>query len=747
MNKCLLLVAALFCSFAHIDRAGSAEQNQLEHPIYLVDAYDADESCWKGLRADGSYLHSVVPERWLVGPPPSEKSAVTVPIDHWVELQFLGRIVDGPGGDIRLVEMGRAGERALVFITDGAGREYLLDEAFASGTGGELPTEIQLDIAGVELPFVPRAVRIVALDTNGLAPGFDIGSLRARIDSSCSRTACNPTPVDGAKDVPADVVLHWTPGSAADEHIIYFGTKKSDVEAGAASVSNAPQPADANRFEPSSLRLGQKYYWRVDEANDVEPDSPWMGDIWSFTVADCRIVDDFEFYNDSNNPVSDTWTRIGGRFLYIWDDPAHECSLQSMGLEYSYGGNFYTEVTRTLSPPQDWTSPDVKVLELFFWGTSDNDTDGQLYVRVSDGQSNVTVPYDGDANDVASEVWHAWRIELQEFAGLNLANVESIAVGMRPTTGPSDIGMGIIYFDDIRLCTSRCLPENRPDADFNCDCIANFQDLKEMTQQWLDSGYNVYPVAAPNAPVAWYRFDGNTFDSAGDAHGEPGNHSYDIGIYGEAIRFDGYNDSVQITNTANLFAKINAGITIAFWQFGQDSPHRTDTICCSNYRYGQSNPAIAINLGCWRGPGKYNWDCGHPWSFENRLSGYHRYESEWTGRWNHWAFTKDVNSGTMQIFLNGVLYDSRADANSPITGITSFEIGSGWYGGYDGLIDDFRIYNYALVQPEVAFVATNGTGILDLPLLSPVDLFLDDRIDFCDFALLATDWLENHLWP
>lgn len=101
----------------------------------------------------------------------------------------------------------------------------------------------------------------------------------------------------------------------------------------------------------------------------------------------------------------------------------------------------------------------------------------------------------------------------------------------------------------------------------------------------------------------------------------------------------------------------------------------------------------------------------------------------------------------MQIYLNGLLYDSRAGAGSPVSGITAFEIGSGWYGGYDGLIDDFRIYNYALSQPEVAHVATNGTGIFEQPLMIPADLNNDDRIDFSDFALLADDWLDNQLWP
>jgi len=101
----------------------------------------------------------------------------------------------------------------------------------------------------------------------------------------------------------------------------------------------------------------------------------------------------------------------------------------------------------------------------------------------------------------------------------------------------------------------------------------------------------------------------------------------------------------------------------------------------------------------------------------------------------------------MQIFLNGALYDSRLDANTPIEGIISFEIGAGWYGGYDGLIDDFRIYDYALSGAEIAYAATKGTGIFDQQLMLDADLNNDNLIDFKDFAILTVNWLEKHLWP
>ena len=62
-------------------------------------------------------------------------------------------------------------------------------------------------------------------------------------------------------------------------------------------------------------------------------------------------------------------------------------------------------------------------------------------------------------------------------------------------------------------------------------------------------------------------------------------------------------------------------------------------------------------------------------------------------------------------------------------------------------MDDFRIYDYALSQPEIAYILTNGTGILDISLVTPADLLPDNYIDFKDFAILADSWLEQQLYP
>jgi len=95
----------------------------------------------------------------------------------------------------------------------------------------------------------------------------------------------NPSPQNNATGVPVDVTLSWKPGLAAARHKVYLGT---DYEL----VRNATKPRalgvkgkkSGNSFRPDKLQLGQTYYWRVDAVNKKWSESPWKGDIWSFTV-------------------------------------------------------------------------------------------------------------------------------------------------------------------------------------------------------------------------------------------------------------------------------------------------------------------------------------------------------------------------------------------------------------------------------------------------------------------------------
>ena len=149
-----------------------------------------------------------------------------------------------------------------------------------------------------------------------------------------------PSPGDNATDVGIDDDLSFTAGSLAISHDVYFGTSEAAVTAasrlagdvnGNGSVDihdltvlaqqwlgTPVEPyADLNddndvdladlavisadwldsassiykgnqagtTFDPGTMINDTTYYWRIDEVNDAESDSPWKGDIWSFTTA------------------------------------------------------------------------------------------------------------------------------------------------------------------------------------------------------------------------------------------------------------------------------------------------------------------------------------------------------------------------------------------------------------------------------------------------------------------------------
>lgn len=492
MEKVCLLTLAVISLVLALGGAVLADQETFEYPSYLLDAYDPDDphgNCWKGSDVDGYYQVPVVPQQWLVGPPDSNLSAVTMPPDHWVELKFPGELVDGDGNDILLIEVGRCGEQAHVFITDGAGHEYLIGTATASDAGGQLPTNIGLDISGIlPLPFVPSAIRVLGLDMGGGSPGFDLNSARARVYITYTDIARSPIPPDGAGNVPTDALLTFSPGRYAEKHTVYFGTALTDVDENASPVSRPPQPQDANTYDPCGLELSRAYYWRIDEVNGL---NTWTGNIWSFTVEDFLVVDDFESYNDAT--IYDTWME-GGDAADLWtvSEPVHGCD-RSMKIWYFSYRDYYSEAVRTFSPAQDWAAIGAKVLQLFFYGTADNDANELMYLALSDGVVNAVVPYDGDANDIRNENWQQWNINLHDFTDVNLANVTRIAIGFGDGTPPLGLGEGTVYFDDIRLYPSECF-EDRPAADFNIDCIVDFKDLKVMAQSWL---YFDVPIALP----------------------------------------------------------------------------------------------------------------------------------------------------------------------------------------------------------------------------------------------------------
>jgi len=108
--------------------------------------------------------------------------------------------------------------------------------------------------------------------------------------------AKDPSPVEGAGDVPQDAILSWEPSELAATHNVYFGTNVDDVNA--ATVDNpmgvlASQGQAEAAYDPEGLlEFGQTYYWRVDEVNSPPDSTVFPGPVWSFTVEPYAYVVD-----------------------------------------------------------------------------------------------------------------------------------------------------------------------------------------------------------------------------------------------------------------------------------------------------------------------------------------------------------------------------------------------------------------------------------------------------------------------
>jgi hypothetical protein len=236
----------------------------------------------------------------------------------------------------------------------------------------------------------------------------------------------NPNPSNGAVGVEHTPVLTWTPGVYAASHQLYFGIDKDAVrDADTTSPQfKATKALGSESYDPGKLQWYTTYYWRIDEVNDLNPDSPWTGSLWSFTTADFIVIDDFEDYND-----------------YPPDE------IFSMPLYYD--NNFmYSEATMTLVYPRDWTEEGVGALSLWFRGNSDNAAE-RMYVNLN----GIAIVYHDNPNAAQIAKWTEWRIDLQEFAaqGVNLANVNTISIGFGDKNNLQAGGAGMVLFDDIRL--------------------------------------------------------------------------------------------------------------------------------------------------------------------------------------------------------------------------------------------------------------------------------------------------------
>jgi subtilisin family serine protease/subtilisin-like proprotein convertase family protein len=227
--------------------------------------------------------------------------------------------------------------------------------------------------------------------------------------------------------------------------------------------------------------------------------------------------------------------------------------------------------------------------------------------------------------------------------------------------------------------------------------------------------------------VSWWTADGTADDAAGTNDGTlVSGATYaagHVGENGQAFRFDGVDDRVIVADSESL--KLTRSMTIEGWV-------RVDAFPASGHgeilfrgddRGGLDPYSIAVEPN-----GKFSF-------LVSDLSGGKLIQSPVpTGEFVHVAATLDDATGAMRIYVNGGMAVEQTTTKRPFRDLDPASnpgIGIGNHGGYPntphnfpfhGLIDELKVYNYALSSADVLDHFNTEKGSVPEPSISIDDV-------------------------
>ena len=217
--------------------------------------------------------------------------------------------------------------------------------------------------------------------TTGLSgSGQDSGPDSEQDSKPDSAQASSPDPGQASRPVPANgafisnlwVALSWKEGDFAVSHDVYIGDNYDDVASGTCDTFRGNLELNTTSYIagipgyafPDGLVLDTTYYWRIDEINNADPNSPWKGDVWSFAVPPKTA-------SNPDPPDGAEFVDVGEDTVFSWT-PGYGAERHTV-----YFGNSFNDVNdATGSVPQRDATYTPGLLEpgrVFFWRVDEFD--------------------------------------------------------------------------------------------------------------------------------------------------------------------------------------------------------------------------------------------------------------------------------------------------------------------------------------------------------------------------------------
>ncbi|MHC4417348.1 MAG: LamG-like jellyroll fold domain-containing protein, partial [Planctomycetota bacterium] len=614
--------------------------------------------------------------------------------------------------------------------------------------------------------------------------------------------ATNPSPYSGEADIPyLGQSLSWTAGTDATSHDVYFGT---DEDAVADANTNSPeskgnQALGNTDWTLPTLTIGTTYYWRIDERSAVHT-TGLQGKVWNFTVGEFLILDDFDQY-----------AQLDPAMYNVWDDGYTNSSdsylaLQTGDMNYIAGGEGksmqveFDNASKSgpdwigswvdcqdlteLEVGGDWSIGGVKALTMYLIGdpcnrphvgvdTKDNPLVQTIapWVEVEDTSSNVGfVAYDNPTNMFYDYQWFEWNIDCNIFdaCGVTLSAIDRLTIGFggdrvgQSKTPQATPQYAHVHIDDLRLYPARCIAELAEVAGniTEGDCTIDNFDMQIMGEDWLIAD-GCFPTSTANAAITMKEGDPNW------TTGYDGNN---------ALGFDP-NIEVDVCNPG-LYGLTNMSITAWVRREGEPLEGYIGVVTCRE-KLIEDSTELACGSSAKSPTVGYCWNqISKTWQFS---SGIDIPDETWTLM----AMAVDPTGATLYGGpAGGTLASARHDiALGPLEQFDHrFWIGRGRADSryFTGKIDDVRIYPRTLKSWEMDWLFTDGVdgndpgcpayhykfnessgltsaddgcgAVVYRPVMSPANLTdpepVNERyVNFADFDIMATHWLEEYLWP
>jgi hypothetical protein len=544
--------------------------------------------------------------------------------------------------------------------------------------------------------------------------------------------ASDPDPADGGTAKAGQRYVSWVADAMVGSYDVYVGSAELLKFVGNYVDSAVSFKDMSQRLSLARLSEGESYLWRIDCLDD-QGGVMTIGEVWTFTVPISAgdaygVLDDFDAYVDDAE-LTESWTMTLGSSIALEE-------LTNV-MEYSYDCTAFPNecaIQHVFEPAADWLYDDYKSLQINFRGDEQNDPE-LMYVVLSDRTNTVKVVHD-DSDALTDYQWQAWDIPLSAFDGVNMENVRNIRIGFGDGTAPG--GKGLVYFNDILLYPARCVRGLTVGGDFNGDCAVDMLDLLLIAGDWLVTDYEV-TAASPDLSGlrALYRFDETSGVAVGDSSGlgndaviDPANATGMWQVSGQSggcVRLD---NNVSVIIPGAVFDDIDEAVTISVWVNGEAEDFGSE-VTTAIFAAG----GVPIEENIWD---RLSWDIDDV--------------SFYAGRWNHYAFVSDTVAGLMRIYHNGVLVAQNSSASEPVNGALSRDsvLRASFLDDSMVKIDDLRIYDYALTQAEIVYLAAGSGGEVIQPVspvLTDADTNADGKVNLIDFAGLTEKWMSEGLWP